>query len=381
MKKILFISNMAGSRGVDNFSKANVIAAHNANMEFHLAVNYSNVEEKYRKEDEAKYGVMTHHVDFSRNPFNSQNLKAYHQLIEIIKKNKIDAVHCNTPTGGLYGRLAAKRCNISTVIYQVHGFHFFKGAPKLNWLIYYPVEKFMAQFTDYIITINKEDYSRARRFKLRNHGEVFYVPGVGIDLKTFNETENMIGKKREELIINDDDFVIISAGELNSNKNNEVIIKALHNLKNRKIVYLLCGIGDKKEYLENLVKEYGLEDNVKFLGHRSDIKELMRASDLFVMPSFREGLSRSIMEAMASGLPCVVSKIRGNVDLIEDGTGGYLCETVDVDAYAEAIRRLSDSDTICNDMKAYNLERIKKFSLELVSRKMEKIYKKVIQGE
>ena len=119
----------------------------------------------------------------------------------------------------------------------------------------------------------------------------------------------------------------------------------------------------------------GLSDNVHFLGFRNDIKQLYGAVDCFVMPSFREGLSRSIMEAMSTGLPCIVSEIRGNVDMIEQELGGFLCSPTDSASFAEAIRRIADDDALRERMSAFNLENVKKFDSDVVIDEMKNIYR------
>ena len=205
-------------------------------------------------------------------------------------------------------------------------------------------------------------------------GNVYYVPGVGIDVSQYIISEGVREKKRTELNIPSDAFVLISVGELNANKNNTIILSALKKLKNKKIHYVLCGKGDKLSLLKKQVCDADLQNNVHFLGYRSDVKELYAMSDCFVIPSFREGLSRSIMEAMASGLPCVVSDIRGNVDLIEDGVGGFLCAAKDSVSFAEKINLLAENETLCMEMGKNNLEIIKKFSVEKVTEKIRKIY-------
>jgi len=243
-------------------------------------------------------------------------------------------------------------------------------------MIYYPIEKWLAHYTDYLITINKEDFKQAKGFHLKTNGVVCYVPGVGIDLQEYSDIQQYRDAKRNELGIQNEDIVIISVGELNANKNNGVIISALSKLKNPHIQYCICGVGENKEKLQVLARKLGIEKNVHFLGFRSDIKELYSASDIFVLSSFREGLSRSIMEAMAAGLPCIVSRIRGNVDLIEDGKGGFLCVPHDADAFARAIN-MCNVDTR-QKMGTHNLEKIKRYDISVVKRKIKKIYKEIL---
>lgn len=226
--KLLFISNIAGETAVSSFSKADIIAAKRLGIEFHLAENFDLTPESARKSDEDLYGIKIHHIDFVRAPYNPRNIKAYKQLVKIVKKEKIDVIHCNTPVGGLLGRLAALKSGINKVIYQAHGFHFYKGAPLKNWMIYYPIEKWLAHYTDVLITINQEDYDLAKRkFKLRNDGKVYNVPGVGIDTSQYNLDAKVRNKKRAELGLSETDYAVISMGDLIERKNYSTAIQAI----------------------------------------------------------------------------------------------------------------------------------------------------------
>ena len=170
MKKILYITNI--SYGVSSFSVAAVASAKTLGYRFFLAGNFSGASSEKIKNDEEEFGVKIINIDLARSPYSPKNITAYKQLIDFVKKENIDYIHCNTPVGGLLGRLAGKKCKVKKVIYQAHGFHFYKGAPLKNWLIYYPIERWLAHYTDAIITINKEDYERAQGFRLRNNGKV-----------------------------------------------------------------------------------------------------------------------------------------------------------------------------------------------------------------
>lgn len=377
MSKILFISNIASSVG--SFSVASIEAAHRNELDFYLAANWTSATKEQIIEDEQKFNIKIINIDLDRSPYSRNNITAYKQLVDFIKKENIDYIHCNTPVGGLLGRLAGKKCKVKKVIYQAHGFHFYKGAPLKNWLIYYPIERWLAHYTDAIITINKEDYKRAQGFKLRNNGKVYYVPGVGIDLSQYELPENTRELKRKELGLTDSDVAIISAGELNTNKNNRVIIEALGNLQNRNVHYFLCGVGPCEQELRELAQSKGIAGQVHFLGYRTDIKELFRAADVFVMPSFREGLSRSIMEAMASGLPCIVSKIRGNVDLVEEDKGGFLHDCNDAIQLGSKIDLLAKKKELRKAMGGHNRQYVKRFGIEMVVQELVKIYSSVLR--
>ena len=192
---------------------------------------------------------------------------------------------------------------------------------------------------------------------------------------SFDEFIPAWAKKRIEIGVPIEAVMLISVGELNENKNNQVIVRALGKLKDRNVHYVLCGVGNKEPELKALVQEVGVANNVHFLGYRTDVKELMNTSDIFVMPSIREGLSRSIMEAMASGLPCVVSRIRGNVDLVKDGENGYVVEADDVVSFTEKMGELIRDEGLRTRMTERNLRRIKDFNIETVKDRIGKIYR------
>lgn len=371
--KMLYILNTANR--VNNFSYASMIAAQNLGVDFHIAGNWGYKTEQERILDEKKYGIHIHQIDFIRSPFTPRNFAAYKQLKALFDMEQFDAVHCNTPIGGLLGRLVSKKYKISKVIYQAHGFHFYKGAPKLNWMLYYPVEKWLAHYTDALVTINREDHTIAQELRLRNNGEIYFVPGVGIDLRKIKEV-TVAKTKRSELGIPEEATLLLSVGELNENKNHETVIRALSELKD--VYYIVAGEGERRPYLEDLIRTLDLSHRVKLLGFRTDIVELCGAADAFVFPSYREGLSVSVMEAMACGLPVVCSKIRGNTDLIDEN-GGILFDPHSVEDCGKAIKGMLASDM--KNKGAYNKEKIKGFSTDAVIARMTDIYKKVLGSD
>ena len=319
--------------------------------------------------------IKVFNLPIPRNIFNLIDIfPSLKELIEIMNVNNYSLMHCHSPIGGAIGRLAARsaRKKGTKVIYTAHGFHFFKGAPLVNWLAYYPAERWLAKYTDVLITINTEDYEIAKKFKVNR---IEYVPGVGIDTDKFKNIEVNRTEKRESLGVSEDDFMIISVGELNKNKNHQVIIRAIAKLRNEKIKYVLCGQGPLETELRELAKELDVENQVKFLGFRKDVPDLMKVADLFAFPSYREGLSLSLMEAMASGLPVVCSEIRGNTDLIEDGKGGYLVEPSDVEGFAKYIKELIEDSRLKSEFGDFNHKKIENYSIENVMKEVENIYK------
>lgn len=375
MKKILFISNI--TRKITSFSSSSIYAAHKMGMKFIHAANWSETPKEQIESLEKENDIIICNVPISRSPFSLSNIEAFKQLCRVVEENKIEYIHCNTPVGGLLGRLVGKKCNVKKVIYQAHGFHFYKGAPKKNWLLYYPIEKWLAHYTDALITINQEDYELAKnKVYLRNDGKIYYVPGVGIDLENYIHDNNSRIVQRRELGVSDTDVVFISMGDLIQRKNYSVAIEAISKCNNPNIKYWICGKGSEEENLEEQIKKLNLENQVFLLGYRSDIKELLNAADCFLFTSLQEGLPRSTMEAMAAGLPCVISKIRGNIDLIEEGRGGYLCDPHSSNEFSEVISKLANDTALREKMSCYNLKEIKKYSLDNVSGIIEDIYRR-----
>lgn len=290
-------------------------------------------------------GCNIHHISCVRTPFSLKNLTAIKELKTILEKGNYDIVHCHTPIAAAVTRLACKNFRKSVkpfkVIYTAHGFHFYSGSPVLNWLIFYPIEKLLAKYTDCLITINKEDYSRAKaKFKT----DVRYIPGVGINVDKFSSytiSDERKNKIRNSIGMPEDAKLLLSVGELNKNKNHETVIKALGRLVAEKpsiqFYYVVAGEGLQKEHLLDLAKELNISDRVKLLGYRKDVIDLYKVSDVFIHPSFREGLPVSVMEAIASGLPVIASKIRGNSDLVKEE---WLFEPKDEEGLEDKIKNL-----------------------------------------
>lgn len=282
-------------------------------------------------------------IPFERTPWKAGNIRSCRMLKKIIDEGEYAVVHCHTPVGASIARLAARsaRKKGTKVVYTAHGFHFFTGAPLVNWLLFYPAERLLAPMTDVLITINKEDYARAQ--KKLSPRRIEYVPGVGVDTRRFHVDGVDREEKRRELGFGDEAFLLLTVAEMTKNKNHATVLRALALLKQEPefaaMHYLICGRGDERWSLEKLTKELGLTEQVHFLGYRSDVPELYRSSDLFVFMPFREGLSLALMEAMSSGLPTVCSRIRGNTDLIDENVSGVFAEN-NPQAVADAILAL-----------------------------------------
>ena len=315
-------------------------------------------------------------VCFERKPIDLRNLKAYGDLKRIIDEGEYDVIHCHTPVGAMLTRLAARdaRRHGTKVFYTAHGFHFYRGAPAVNWLMYYPAERLLAHDTDVLITINKEDYQLAQGFRA---GKVCYVPGVGIDLEKFPGADaarrDCRSRITEEFGIPRDAVILLSVGEVNRNKNHQAVIKALERLQNRDIYYVICGRGPLRAAHEALAAQLGVKAQVILTGYRNDAADLYRSADVFVFPSLREGLPVAVMEAMASGLPVICSPIRGNTDLIENGIDGLLVEA-EPEKLAAAIERLCADAQLRHRLGMAAQEKSRRFDLNSVKEELRRLY-------
>ena len=333
--KILYITTVGGTM---NFFKTLISVLIKEGNTVDIATNEasSKVPGCYRE-----WGCKVYQISTSRSPFSFGNIIAIKQIRKIAKD--YDIVHCHTPLAGMATRAACKKLRKKQglkVIYTAHGFHFYKGAPKKNWLIYYPIEKKCSRWTDVLITINKEDYELAK--KKMKAKQIVYVPGVGIDTAKFALAKVDKIKKRIEIGIPEDAQLLLSVGELNSNKNHQIVIKAIHKLSNSNIHYMIAGEGPEELELTKLALE--LKVNLHLLGYRDDVLELYKTSNLYIHPSLREGLPVALMEALASGVFCIGSNIRGVKDLLSEHC---LFDPNDINSICRLINTKEYSDNKC----------------------------------
>lgn len=370
--KILYVTTI--SETIDAFLVPHILGLIERGHEVDLACKI----QKPIAPELLRAGCNVYDIPFSRSPLSKDNLVAFRQLKALISANHYDIVHTHTPNASVCARLACRdlRKNGLRVMYTAHGFHFYKGAPLKNWLLYYPVEWLCAHWTDVLISINQEDYILAQ--KEMKAKKVCYVPGVGFNLARVTDVQLSCSEKRKELGVQEDAVLMLSVGELNLNKNHITILRALGQLQNSSLNYCIAGDGAQIDALAAEAKALGIARQVHFLGFRTDVAELYHAADFYVHPSYREGLSVALMEAMSAGLPCVVSDIRGNTDLIAEGKGGYLLSPKDVDGFARAITALVENAPLRQQMGDYNAKAVGNFDTLHVDNAMEKIYQEVL---
>lgn len=383
-KKALFVATVGGF--ASQFELSNIKLLQKMGYEVHSAANFNDPVYLGKEWELDDLGVIRHQIVIEKSPFMLKaNAKALVQLINIIRKEDISLIHCHTPVGGVIGRAAAALCvsKHPTIIYTAHGFHFYKGAPFINWLFYYNIERFMAHFTDCLITINEEDYYAAQNFKIRKRGIVCKIPGEGIRKEAFKQvTEEEKEQLRDKYHIDRDAYFVLSVGELSGNKNHRMIIEHMPDIiqaiPDKKVLYGICGEGFFHEDLSALVREMKLEDNVVLFGYREDVADLLSCADCFLFPSIREGLGMAALEALASGIPVIASDNRGTREYMKNGENGFVCNPFSPQEFVEAIKRIQQ---MTSEEKKCLIENEQKsiipFSIDNSQACMKEIYQKM----
>lgn len=366
-RKVLLIATVQSHIG--QFHKPLMRLLKENGWEIHVAAR-DNLAEKNGLQLE--YPDRVFNVPFQRSPFDKRNIAAYKELKKILAAEHYDVIHCNTPVGGILGRIAANRYRKqgTQVYYTAHGFHFYKGAPKQNWLIYYPIEKWMSRYTDKLITITEEDYQRASK---KFHCAVYHVHGVGANTTKFYPISSD-EQETQKAALSLKGHILLNVGELLPNKNQKTAILAMKQVIESfpDAQLLIAGNGPEKQALEQLVQEQGLQKHVTFLGYTTSLQKYMQICDAEIACSYREGLPLNIMEAMACGKPVAASHNRGHNELVKEGETGYLVQPNDVSGFAKAVCKiLTDGSSSYSEAA---LRRVKAFTDETVRQELKQLY-------
>ena len=401
----------------------------------HYAADLEHPNYKLDREMLEGQGITLHQIPIVKSPFRFvQNGKALREILKIIRREGIQAVHCHTPAGGLIGRLAGMLCGRKLkVIYTAHGFHFYRGAPQPGAFIYRTVEKVLARFTDILIVINREDYQSALKFRLRGAlekdgegGQVYRIPGVGLDMENFaplTEEERVAGRRklgleeeeraagrrkldlaeeecavgrrklglkeeeravgRRKLGLAEDALFLVSVGELNENKNHRSVLLALDQMRRAgkdisRIRYGICGDGILREKLAGEIETLGLSGIVKMYGYQSPVQPVLGCADAFLFPSRREGLGMAALEALSMGIPVIAADNRGTREYMEPGRNGFVCGWDDIDGYIRGIEKIqSMGQEQREEMKRYCRESVKGFEKKNTAQAMREVYRRL----
>jgi len=320
-----------------------------------------------------KHGLTVHKINFARTPFKPKNFSAYKHLKQIVRDGNFDLIRCHQPVGGVMGRLAAKSCGVP-VIYIAHGFHFYRGAP-LKLKMYKYIERHFSKNIDAIGVYNAEDYAAAQKFKAKRK---YLMLGSGYDPTKNTDYPFDADALRNEIGIAPDDYIVLNIGECIKRKNQKMLIQMFRNIDNEKIKLVICGGGQLLDKYRKLVKKLGLENRVKMLGYRKDVRNILKISDVLVFPTFQEGLPMSVMEAMHQGIPIIASNIRGTNDLINDGVNGILVSVSDKSGYIAAIKKLHENPELAKQFATQSQHDVQKRYIGEVLKQYEKIYHDVL---
>lgn len=375
-QRILILATTASM--IEQFNMHNIILLKSLGAEIHVGTNFRNpgtitkdlsMKLITRLQD---LGVMCHQIDFKRGiGTHKTNKRALKQVCDVIQRENITGIHAQSPLGGIIGRRAAHKMNIK-ILYTAHGLQFFKGGPIRDWLLFFPIEWFYARWTDALVTINTDDYKIAKYLPVKHR---YYIPGVGIDLKRIkkfsdNKKIKLRTQIRRQLGVADNDFLIISVGELSKRKNHANVIKAIHKINNPHIKYIIAGIGEEKEKLIKLIKKFNLENNVKLLGYVEDLDGLYFAADLNVFISKREGLGLGGLDGVAHRLYIIGNGNTGMKDYIDVPRTGLLIKSPNnITEIAEKIAKV-----INRRLKIKNDPLVDRFDYSNVDRLMKEIY-------
>lgn len=371
MKKVLLVATVQSH--ICQFHKPLVELLREYDCTIHVAARDNLVEKNGLKLD---FADKVFDVPFSRSPVDVINAKAYKQLKEIIDNGNYDVVHCNTPVGGILTRLAAgnTRKKGTKVYYTAHGFHFYKGAPIKNWLMYYPIEKMFAGKTDKLITIVAEDYEIAcNKFRC----PAYRIHGVGVDERKFHPITDVEKLElRKKLGLNECQKIILCVGELLENKNQKMILQSMPAIlkEDSNVLLLVAGNGPKERDLISLINQLSLQKHVKMLGYVTNIHEYHKASDLLVSCSIREGLPLNVIESMMVGNPVVITDNRGHRELINQGKNGCLVPVNDIEQMIEGIKKMLFSNETYENISNNAIDFAVQYHSETVKKELKGIY-------
>ena len=354
-----------------NFHKPAIKLLQEKGYEVHAAAN----DNEGRKEEIEDLGVTCHIINFVRSPFNKQNILAVKQISSLLKGNYFELIHVHTPIASFIVRYIGKKHHQGPILYTAHGFHFYKGAPILNWCVYYLAERIAKKWTDGLIVINNEDFNQGKRMGFTTNKDLFLINGVGVNLNIYNKNCFLDNNFRYEYNIPLHNIVVTCVAEFTKNKNQQFLIKAWREIIRdyTQIHLVFVGEGERQTYLKNMVLHEKIR-NIHFLGFRNDVQQILKNSDVIALVSNREGLPKSIIEGMAYGLPAIVTNVRGSRDLISHGENGYLVGVDNVKELIESLRILIERKEIRETMGKSSLQRINRYSLEIIIKEIERIY-------
>lgn len=332
-------------------------------------------------------GVFDNRYDaaWTRNPFGPSNLiGTAGRVRELVEANGYDIVHVHTPIAAFVTRFALRKLpegKRPVVIYTAHGFHFHPDQDPMLAAIYRAIERTAARWTDFLVTINEADFDEARRFKTIDPGRVRHIPGIGVDVERFapNTVDPATARAiRRELDVPESAFVILMIAEFGYVKRHLYLLNALEKVTDRNVVVVFVGEGPLQERIRRAAIARRISDRVRFVGYRRDIPQLLAASNALILVSEREGLPRSVLEAMASGIPVIGTATRGITDAVGEDSG-WIAPKYDGMALARLIDRVAgDPDDVLIKGLAARERARSRFALSSIITAYEELYREAL---
>ncbi|WP_239720759.1 MULTISPECIES: glycosyltransferase family 4 protein [unclassified Mammaliicoccus] len=310
-------------------------------------------------------GYYFHNISIDREINFVKNIKSIMMMVKLFKILKPDIVHVHTPVAAVLGRIAAKIAKVPTIIYSAHGFYFHEGMPSKKYKLFFNIEKYIGRyFTDYIFTQSEEDFEVAKvnNFLKNKNNYVHISNGIDIDNK-FNVDKlpkSINTSLRDKYGIQKNDVVVSFIGRLVKEKGILDLLESINYLNAQNVKFLIIGSlpqGERDTETLKLIEEYKNNKNIIFTGQVTNVNELLYMSDIFCLPSYREGMPRSIIEAMAMKNAVIATNIRGSREEVIHGKTGYLCNTNSSKEIASCIDDLVENKDKMNEFKENGLER------------------------
>ena len=321
-------------------------------------------------------------INWTRSPFSPSNFRlAPKQVKAAVSAGNYDIVHVHSPIASFVTRYALKDLpKRPKVIYTTHGFHFHKGANPVINEVYKRLERTAGPWTDKLVVINHEDEAAARHYKIVPEDKILYMPGIGVDVEKYRAahvTQTDTDAIYTELGLKASDKLILMIAEFNPGKRHRDALSALKATGRKDIIYAFAGLGPLEEAVKKQAADLGLGEQIRMLGYRKDIPVLLKASNALLLPSEREGLPRSVLEAMCAATPVIATEIRGVEDLLADNCG-LMTKVGDVKAIAKALVWIADHPEEAKELGLRGQEKMKLFSLDNVIKMHEDLYEEVL---
>lgn len=327
------------------------------------------------------YPVKEVYIDRKINPW--ADSVAILKLLRYFREARPDIVHTHTSKAGVVGRVAAKLAGVLTIFHTVHGFFFHPGMSGVRYRFYQQIERRMAGITDVMLSQSEEDVITANEKGIKpRRGGLVHI-GNGVDLSEFDPGSFSRSRRlevRETLGMSGTDPVITLIGRVNREKGYHDLVEALHRV--RDLLWQAFFIGPDEGFLKEVLQkidELKLSERIRIMGQRKDIVDLLSVTDIYVLPSYREGLPRSLIEAQAMAIPCLATDIRGCREVVEEGVSGFLFSPGDCEALSEALRKLLLDPGLRFRLGQNGRMRVKSYFDEaLVGRKILALYREAV---